>query len=108
MVSSLIFVDQECALVDTWYFVRLTPIGNSQINLGKSWYQFKSKIEQGTWWTPITLHKEDTAHPSWMEDLWVSKFIHFVFCYKLLLPWTMLECSGQIKFVKKHDKQNLC
>ena len=62
-------MDQECALVDTGYFVGLTPVGNSQFNLGKSWDEFKSKMKQGTWWTPITLHKEDTAHSSWMKEL---------------------------------------
>ena len=51
-------MNQECALVCTEYFVRLTPAGNSQINLGKSRDEFKSEMKQGTWWTPITLHKE--------------------------------------------------
>ena len=52
-------MDQECALVDTVYFVGLTPAGNSQFNLGKSWDEFKSEMKQGTWRTSITLHKED-------------------------------------------------
>ena len=62
-------MDQECALVDTVYFVGLTPAGNSQFNLGKSWDEFKSEMKQGTWWTPIMLRKEDTTHSSCMEDL---------------------------------------
>ena len=48
MVSSLIFVDQECALVDIGYFVRLTPAGNSQLNLGKSRDEFKLELKQDT------------------------------------------------------------
>ena len=62
-------MNQEYALVDTGYFVVLTPVENSQFNLGKSWDEFKSEMKQGTWQTPITLHKEDTIHSSWMEEL---------------------------------------
>ena len=58
MESSLI-IELKIALADTWYFVGLTPVGNSQFNLGK----------QGTCQTPITCHKEDTAHSSWMKEL---------------------------------------
>ena len=41
-------MDQECALVDTVYFVGLTPAGNSQFNLGKSWVEFKLELKHGT------------------------------------------------------------
>ena len=68
MESSLV-IELKIALVDIGYFAGLTPVGNSQFNLGKSWDEFKSKMKQGTWWTPITLHKEDTAHSSWMKEL---------------------------------------
>ena len=47
MVSRLI-LSRKYALVDTGYFVRLTPAGNSQINLGKSRDEFKSEMKQGT------------------------------------------------------------
>ena len=57
-------MNQEYALVDTGYFVVLTPVENSQFNLGKSWDEFKLEMKQGTWWTPITLWKEDIAHSS--------------------------------------------
>jgi hypothetical protein len=55
--------------VDTGYFVELTPVGNSQFNLGKSRDEFKSEINQGTCRTPITWRKEDTTHSSWMKEL---------------------------------------
>ena len=57
------------ALVDTSYFVGLTPIEKSQFNLGKSQDKFKSEMKQGTCRTPITWRKEDTAHSSWMKEL---------------------------------------
>ena len=60
-------MDQECALVDTRYFVGLTPTGNTQFNLVKSQDEFKLEMKQGTWWTPITLRKEDTTQLTWME-----------------------------------------
>ena len=50
-------------------FVRLTPIGNSQFNLGKSWDEFELEMKQGTWWTKITLRKEDIAHEE--LDEWI-------------------------------------
>ena len=62
-------MDQECVLVDTRYFVGLTPTGNTQFNLVKSQDEFKLEMKQGTWWTPITLRNEDTAHSSWMEEI---------------------------------------
>ena len=68
MESSLV-IELKIALVDIGYFAGLTPAGNSQFDLGKSRDEFKSKMKQGTWWTPITLHKEDTAHSSWMKEL---------------------------------------
>ena len=68
MASSLV-IELKIALVETGYFVGLTPTGNSQFNLGKSRDEFKSKMKQGSWWTPITLHKEDIAHSSWMKEL---------------------------------------
>ena len=63
------FLSQKYALVDTGYFVGLSPTENSQINLGKSRDEFKLEIKQGTWWTLITLHKEDASHSSWIEEL---------------------------------------
>jgi hypothetical protein len=51
-------IELKLALVDTGYFIELTPTGKSQFNLDKSWYEFKSEMKQGTWQTPITLHKE--------------------------------------------------
>ena len=66
-MSSLIFEQRVC--LDIGYFVGLTPAENSQFNLGKSWHEFKSEMKQGTWWTLITLPKEDTAHSSWMKEL---------------------------------------
>ena len=41
-------IELKIALVDTRYFVGLTPTENSQFNLGKSWDEFKSKMKQGT------------------------------------------------------------
>ena len=61
MESSLV-IELKIVLADTGYFVGLTPIGNSQFNLGMSRDEFKSEVKEGTWWTLITLHKEDTTH----------------------------------------------
>ena len=47
MVSRLIFEPIVC-LVDAGYFIRLTPIGNSQFNLGKSRDEFKLELKQDT------------------------------------------------------------
>ena len=47
MKSSLV-IELKNALVDIGYFTRLTPVGNSQFNLGKSRDEFKSKMKQGT------------------------------------------------------------
>ena len=41
-------IELKIACVDTGYFVGLTPIGNSHINIGKSRDKFKSKMKQGT------------------------------------------------------------
>ena len=68
-IESSLVIKLKIALVETRYFVGLTPVGNSQFNLGKSWDEFKSEMKQGTWRTPIILHKEDTVHSSWMEEL---------------------------------------
>ena len=43
MESSLV-IELKIALADTGYFVGLTPVGNSQFNLDKSQYKFKSKM----------------------------------------------------------------
>ena len=61
MESSLV-IELKIDLVDTRYFVGLTPAGNSQFNLGKSRDEFKLEMKQGTCRTPITWRKEDTAH----------------------------------------------
>ena len=55
-------IELKIALVDIGYFARLTPVGNSQFNLGKSQDEFKLEMKQGTCRTPITWRKEDTAH----------------------------------------------
>ena len=68
MESSLV-IELKIALADTRYFVGLTVAGNSQFNLGKSRDEFKSEMKQGTCRTPITWHKEDTTHSSWMKEL---------------------------------------
>ena len=68
MESSLV-IELKIALVDIGYFARLTSAGNSQFNLGKSRDKIQIEDEQGTWQTPITLHKEDIAHSSWMKEL---------------------------------------
>ena len=47
MESSLV-IELKIALVDTRYFIGLTPVGNSQFNLGKSRDEFKLKMKQGT------------------------------------------------------------
>ena len=54
-MPSLIKLDMESSLVIelkivsayTGYFVGLTPVGNSQFNLGKSRDEFKSKMSKG-------------------------------------------------------------
>ena len=46
MESSLV-IELKIILVDTGYFVGLTPAGNSQFNLGKSRDEFKSKMSKG-------------------------------------------------------------
>ena len=53
MESSLV-IELKIALVDTGYFVGLTPVGNSQFNLCKSRDEFKSEMKQGTCRTVIT------------------------------------------------------
>ena len=68
MESSLV-IELEIALAETGYFIGLTPAGNSQFNLGKSQDEFKSEMKQGTCRTPITWHKEHTAHSSWTKEL---------------------------------------
>ena len=47
MESSLV-IELKITCVDTGYFVGLTPVGNSQFNLGKSRDEFKSEMKQGT------------------------------------------------------------
>ena len=44
MESSLV-IELKIALVDIGYFAGLTPVGNSQFNLGKSWDEFKSEMK---------------------------------------------------------------
>ena len=46
MESSLV-IELKIALANTGYFVGLTPIENSQFNLGKSRDEFKSEMKQG-------------------------------------------------------------
>ena len=47
-IESSLVIELKIALADTGYFVGLTPVGNSQFNLGKSRDEFKSKMKQGT------------------------------------------------------------
>ena len=47
MESSLV-IELKVAYVDTGYFVGLTPIGHSQLNLSRSRDKFKLKMKQGT------------------------------------------------------------
>ena len=61
----------KVACVDIGYFVGLTLQKTLKFNLGKSIDEFTSKMNQGMWWTPITLHKEGPAHTSLKEELWV-------------------------------------
>jgi hypothetical protein len=62
MESSLV-IELKIVVVDIGYFVGLTPIGNSKINLGKSRDEFKSEMKQGTLRAPITVLKK-TTHSS--------------------------------------------
>ena len=48
-IESSLVIKLKIALVETRYFVGLTPVGNSQFNLGKSWDEFKSEMKPGTW-----------------------------------------------------------
>ena len=41
-------IELKLVVVDIGYFVGLTPIENSQFNLGKSRDEFKSEMKQGT------------------------------------------------------------
>jgi hypothetical protein len=68
MKSSLV-IELKIALVATGYFVRLTPTGNSQFNLGKSRGKFTSDMKQGTQRTSITLHKKTYLISTWMKEL---------------------------------------
>ena len=45
MESSLV-IELKIALANTGYFVGLTPVGNSQFNLGKSRDEFKLKMSK--------------------------------------------------------------
>ena len=80
-------IELKLAVVDTGYFVGLTPAENSQTQIGKSWAQFTPEMKQGIW-IQKTLHKEDPAHSSRKEELWVSRSIHlsFVVSYLSLEP----------------------
>ena len=46
MESSLV-IELKITLVDIGYFAGLTPVENSQFNLGKSRDEFKSKMSKG-------------------------------------------------------------
>ena len=47
VMESRLVIELKIALVDIGYFAGLTPVGNSQFNLGKSWDEFKSKMSKG-------------------------------------------------------------
>ena len=97
-------IELKLAIVDTDYFVGLTLC---------------RKLSNSNWGSPeINSQGDDARHmnskknfsqrrPSsfFMEGRTVSiKVYSLIFCYKLSLPWTILECSKHIK----HDKQNIC
>ena len=106
MVSRLIFEPILC-FGRHWIFCELTPTGNSHINIGKSRDEFKSEMKPGTWWTPITLCKEDIAHSWRMEepDEWIwAKPIHgLVWMYKPSQHYTM-EQRGRRRVHKTKDE----
>jgi hypothetical protein len=41
-------IELKIVVTDIRYFIGLTPIGNPQINLGKSQDEFKLEMKQGT------------------------------------------------------------
>ena len=47
-IQSSLVIKLKIALVDTSYFVGLTPVENSQFNLVKSRDEFKSEMKQDT------------------------------------------------------------
>jgi len=47
-MESTLVIELKIALVDTGYFVRLSPVANSQFDLGKTRDEFKSEMKQGT------------------------------------------------------------
>jgi hypothetical protein len=57
MESSLV-IELKIIMVDIGYFVGLTPVGNSEINLGESRDEFKLGIKQGILRAPITVPKK--------------------------------------------------
>ena len=92
-------IELKIALVDIGYFAGLTPAGNSQFNLGKSRDEFKSKMKQGSWWTPITLHKEDSSFI--MDERTISIKGHSL-CLLLQVTFALSHVCIE------HDKQKLC
>jgi hypothetical protein len=53
-------IELKLVLLDTGYFIGLTPAENSQTQLGKFWDKFTPEMKQGIWISK-TLHKEDPA-----------------------------------------------
>ena len=71
-MSRLIFEPIVC-FSRHWIFCGLTPIGNSHMNIGKSLDKFKSEMKPDTWWTPITLCKEDNSFMMDGRTGWMNK-----------------------------------
>jgi hypothetical protein len=90
MESSLV-IELKIACVDIGYFIGLTPAGNSQFNLGKSWDEFKSEMKQGTWRT-------STRHSSFIIDVKTT--------YLIQHGWK--NCKYQSSFILSSAASYLC
>jgi hypothetical protein len=57
-MDSCLVIELKITVAGIGYFVGLTPVGNSEINLDKSRDEFKSGMKQGTLRAPITVPKK--------------------------------------------------
>jgi hypothetical protein len=57
-MESCLVIEIKIVVVDIGYFVGLTPVGNSKINLGKSRDEFKLGMRQGILRAPITVPRK--------------------------------------------------